>query len=416
MKNFISKWMIVGLFSLLFMMLSSCKSGIDNLYFSDASESTLDEFYDQYESYLNHTQTYMRENYWTDHMFLTGVDDMPSNFSFLTSKESYTHEEIKIYDPYLNQTMLHRAGMLGLLYLYENQFINNKDLYNACEENNVCDVDGLYFSIDGTKVFKSTEEIDEIISKKNTYFYETTKENKVHLVQTSLFTNTLDSSSNYTHNEYLEDDYEISIAKQSQLYAFYYFDMKTGHRLNYTSDASTGYSYIDYYDHDKDIFYQVAYLNDEITQFQYHQYHHGHIKFSILDLDHFVIGLNHVEGWDTIKHDGDSPQFAKLYQLYQNDTLIDEELLCSFDENKGDLVFHIDARFHSDAELEDIISLHRYGLESGISLDDFDTIVLDIKSLQEYVMLTYPIKENLDLIIDWITSSQEDPYKPVYQK
>lgn len=416
MKNFISKWMIVGLFSLLFMMLSSCKSGIDNMYFSDASESTLDDFYDQYQTYLNNTQAYIRQHYWSDHMFLTGVDDMPSDFSLLTLKESYTKEETKRYDSYLNQTMLHQNSQLNLMFLYENQFILNKEKYDSCEENNVCDVDGLYFSVDGNNIFKSTEVIDEISLKKNTYFYETTEDNKVHFIQTKAFQSLDNTNSSYTYNEYLEDDYEMTITKVSQLYYFYYFDMKTGNRLNYVSDATTEVSYIDYYDDQKDIYYQVTYSNHEITQYKYYQYLNGHVKFSVLDPYHYMIGLNHVEGWDTIKIDADFPLSAKFYQLYQNGELIDDELICSFNEKNGDLVMHIDARSLSDTELEDMISLNVYGLESGISIDIFDTLILDLQSLYQEVMTAYPIQENLDYIASWMTSSQEGPFRPIYQK
>lgn len=416
MKNFISKWMIVGLFSLLFVMLSSCKSGIDNMYFSDASESTLDEFYHQYQTYLNGTQAYIRQHYWSDHMFLTGLDDMPSDFSLLTLKESYTKEETKRYDPYLNQTMLHQNSQLNLMFLYENQFILNKDQYDSCEENKVCDVDGLYFSVDGNNIYKSTEVIDEVSSKKNTYFYETTEDNKVHFIQTKAFHSLDNMNSSYTHIEYHEDDYEMTITKVSQLYYFYYFDMKTGNRLNYVNDASTEVSYIDYYDDHQEVYYQVTYSNHEITQFKYYQYLNGHVKFSVLNPYHYMIGLNHVEGWDTIKKDVDGPLSARLYQLYQNDMLIDDELLSSFNEKNGDLVMHVDARSLSDAELADVISLHAYGLESGISIDTFDTLILDLQSLYQDVMTSYPIQENLDHITSWMTSSQEDPFIPIYQK
>jgi len=416
MKNFIFKVMIAGLFSLLFVTLSSCKPGIDNMYFSDASDSAFDEFYDQYQSYLDHTQCYMRENYWTDYMFLTGVDDMPSDYSLLTLKESYTKEETNRYDPYLNQTMLHQNSQLNLMFLFENQFMLNKDHYDGCEENKTCDVDNLYFSVDGNNIFKSTEVMDEVSSKKNTYFYETTEDNKVHFIQTKAFQSSDNTNASYTHNEYLEDDYEMTITKVSQLYYFYYFDMKTGNRLNYVSDASTEVSYIDYYDDHQEVYYQFTYFNHEIAQYKYYQYLNGHIKFSVLDPYHYMIGLNHVEGWNTIKKDADSPLSAKLYQLYQNDTLIDDELICSFNEKNGDLVMHVDARSLNDIELEDMISLNVYGLESGISIDIFDTLILNIQSLYQDVMTSYPIQENLVHISSWMTTSQEGPFRPIYQK
>jgi len=186
--------------------------------------------------------------------------------------------------------------------------------------------------------------------------------------------------------------------------------------LNYVNDASTEVSYIDYYDDHQEVYYQVTYSNHEITHFKYYQYLNGHVKFSVLNPYHYMIGLNHVEGWDTIKKDVDGPLSARLYQLYQNDMLIDDELLSSFNEKNGDLVMHVDARSLSDAELADVISLHAYGLESGISIDTFDTLILDLQSLYQDVMTSYPIQENLDHITSWMTSSQEDPFIPIYQK
>ncbi|HBG32426.1 MAG TPA: hypothetical protein DDW82_01605, partial [Acholeplasmataceae bacterium] len=113
------------------------------------------------------------------------------------------------------------------------------------------------------------------------------------------------------------------------------------------------------------------------------QFEQNHIKLSVDDtLESVSLRLNQIEGWNRIKLSNYSnPQPVTLYL---DDVAVDDALIAEYDEITGNVMLKLESNF-GDLIPEDLISLERYGLDSGYDyvtinalFDDFKASVPDL--------------------------------------
>jgi hypothetical protein len=372
-------------------MLFSCKDdkGIENPYFEDTSESTMEDFKIALDIYMTHIEDYYKQSYWTDYPGLTYVNDMPSDFESLEEKTTYTKEETMHYDAYLNQFILfHDSSLLELRRVYQS-FLFTDYLYDDCKENQSCTEENLYFSIHGDQLYVSMVIPDDKWTKDVTIYFDLDDDNKINLTFTYHEKDKNTSTTNlYRYANYVEGQKETNITFQYGYWSYYIHDLSNGDRIKWRDGYLARYD-ISFYDNVNHVGFMGTIDLGEYVAYNAIQYENGHEKL-IVESDYVrYIGMNHVSGWDTIRAvDPNSTPFRDFY-LYDGDQLLHEALICRFLPANGSLVLNVMDPLYREIPLEDIISLHYFGLESGITLDDVESLPTTAIELAEQKLEFY---------------------------
>lgn len=391
MQTIYRKVLIMSVLCLFVGMLFSCKDdeGFDNPFFEDTSESTMEDFKMALDVYMTHIEDYYKQSYWTDYPGLTYVNDMPSDFELLEEKSTYTREETTHYDAYLNSFYLFNESSLQELRRIYQSFLFTEYLYDDCVENKSCEEDNLFFSVNHGQVYLSMVIQDDTWRKDISIYFGKDHSDRINLTFTYHETDKNTSTTNlYRYVNYIEGQKETNILFQYGYWSYYIHDVIEGFRMQWRDDYLAKY-HVTYYDEATHIGFMGAFDFNGLQGYNFIQYENGHEKLIVESDVVRYIGLNHVSGWDNIRAvDPNSTPFLNFY-LYDGDQIVHEELICKFRSFQGSLVLTVSPDLYLEIPLEDIISLHYFGLESGLTTNDVAVLIENAVDLAELKLDDY---------------------------
>lgn len=387
--------------------LFSCQKqeSIENPYFTDTSDSTPQEFLDLFTIYRSKITDYYYANYSVINRIKYYQQPSLPEYQNLDRKPEYSREETEKFDAFLDQKFISYESKIAKL--DETSNWSNVNMYiDECKENSLCIPDSrdnfsIHFSLDDTKLY--LDYIIDFPSKRSeyTFYMELDELEKLHVI--AEFETIISSGvSEYIYLEYIEDEKEMYIVYDQYGASYYYFDLITQERIKW-SDSYDDQYHINYYNPVNDLEFSGMYHSDGMMSYILFLYENGHRKLSYSSDDRYGIGLNHVTGWDSIKRTIDEEDSDSYFHLYQDGEMIDEKLVTYLSEQTGDVIFHINTSLFEEVSLEDLISLSHFGLNSGFTLDDIETLREDTLNQVNSARDFYGLSLTKEEMLTWFT-------------
>ena len=115
---------------------------------------------------------------------------------------------------------------------------------------------------------------------------------------------------------------------------------------------------------------------------------------------YFYLNLSEIKGWDKVVV---IPETSGDYQIYYNELLVSDELIVSREYYDGDYMYY---RYFDNNIVagEDIITMHKFNLESNYDQNYFDLKEIYINENYEDIIiahdLNYDYETNLDIFLE----------------
>jgi len=393
MKSTILK-KVLYLFSVFLMtfFIASCKargSYVENPYFTDTSRDDFSTFYDTFDLYLDELHDYYDETYldvlFYRHFYYWSID----GFTPILDQPYYTKAEIAVNDHLIDERSLFlRSSMKRVLDNDRLVFADMDDL-DRCKENTICGEDDtdnyLQFSIHEQQLYFTYSVRFSYSVYKYMFYISKDSNQKIHLEFLQVITDYSDYDVEHVHYVlYDEDVKELNMSFDGWDKNISYYDIVTKEKIESSFGLWWNQSSITYYDPELETEFECE-IDDNgvIGDTSLLQFEQNHIKLSVDDtLESVSLRLNQIEGWNRIKLSNYSnPQPVTLYL---DDVAVDDALIAEYDEITGNVMLKLESNF-GDLIPEDLISLERYGLDSGYDyvtinalFDDFKASVPDL--------------------------------------
>ncbi len=385
----LNKVVLVFMMILFTLYLVSCSHNqpeiIGNPYFEDTSKN-------DYEDVLNLKMNYdaLITDYYND-TYAMDIGNWPfllhriPGFELLPDTEFITKTDLSTNHDLIDQRDVYQysafypfiAGVKWFFVFFDTE---------GCQENTLCQDDKtsdyMHYAMHDSEIYITYSNRTSYGREVFTYYYVLNEDDTLY-VEFSLITyDDEDEITDMSYVEYKEDDYELNMIYESVMYDYDYYEI-THNNIQSSEVISThfyspgAYRY-HYYDPVKDISY--VFSTDGITAGKNSfltQYEENQIKLNCdMDLSRISINLYFVNGWTKLKVD-------ELYihpttaTLYQNELLIDENLIVTYDSVLGSVEWNSFVNSYNERVEEDLITLSRFGLNSGYTYESIDTMFED---------------------------------------
>ncbi|HAX03746.1 MAG: hypothetical protein A2Y45_08495 [Tenericutes bacterium GWC2_34_14] len=279
---------------------------------------------------------------------------------------------------------------------------------SKCIENTRCQQDGskdyLHYAIEGSEIFLTYSKEDDMGQEIFIYYYNLDEQSGLSVEFTYIEYNFEDEIEEISYVKYLNDTYEINMVYDGD-YHMTHYNIQTSEVISNSFFDPNAYRY-HYYDPEKDISFVFPTDGITISDNSYLTvYEQNQIKFkSNQRLSNVSLNLFFIIDWNKLKVD-DPYLTPSTATLYHDDQIIDEDLVVYYNSSLGSVELLVIEHTPTSKVDEDIITLSRFGLDSGYTYEKINTMFDDgFMDIQD-ALNRYDLKMSYEEVIELFEST-----------